>query len=390
MEKTQESNDGALGLYVHVPFCSTTCDFCAFYQERPSKKGFEEYFFALERDFEAHFTDENFSTVFIGGGTPGLLSAKQIAKLCLLIRKTGLEDGCEWTVEVAPNEINNEKIDALLKGGVNRLSLGVQTFDQKFMSELGRNHNVESALKAYQLLRSAGFESVNIDLLFGAPGQDLSDWQEDLRKAVDLEPDHISTYCLTFEEDTALYAKLARGKIKVDPERDAEFYEWAWGYLPAHGIMQYEVSNYAVKGMECRHNLNTWHMNDWIGYGPSASSQFRGVRRKNFSNINEWAKPLLLNEMGSYEESSLLSDGELARDAIMFGLRLNKGVDLDRVSAKFKVSLKSLSGIIHFLDLITKEGLAKKEGTRYFLTTDGRIRCDAIATELPDLEKEFA
>ena len=380
----QDSNSNKLGLYVHVPFCSTTCDFCAFYQERPSKKGFEQYFFALEKDFLAHPGNRDFSTVFIGGGTPGLLPASQIDKLCNLIRGSGLSANCEWSVEVAPNEINSAKIDSLLNGGVNRLSLGVQTFDQHFMEGLGRNHDVETALSAFELVRNAGFQSVNIDLLFGAPGQKLQDWQDDLKQAVELEPDHISTYCLTFEEDTALYAKLSQGKVKIDPDREAEFYELAWNYLPSQGFNQYEVSNYAKEGMECMHNLNTWMMNDWIGYGPSASSQWKGRRWKNFSNIDQWAKQLFLGEEPRYEESIRLSGLELARDAILFGLRMNRGVSVDLVADQFEVDRAAFLEVSHFLDLLVNEGLAEKHGRNHCLTKDGRMRCDAIATEIPD------
>ena len=380
----QVSNIGELGLYVHVPFCSTTCDFCAFYQERPSKKGFEQYFFALEKDFEAHPSSQEFSTVFIGGGTPGLLSAEQIEKLCGLIKGAGLNSNCEWSVEVAPNEINHEKVEALLHGGVNRLSLGVQTFNQNFMNALGRNHDVSRALNAYELVRNAGFSSVNVDLLFGAPGQKLCDWQDDLKKAVDLEPDHISTYCLTFEEDTALFAKLSEGKIRIDADREAEFYEWGWEYLPSQGFKQYEVSNYARPGKECRHNLNTWRMNNWIGYGPSASSQYGGKRWKNFANIDQWAKPLLTGEEKGYEEFVELSPVELARDAILFGLRMNDGVSVELVASQFQVDHFLFENVVQFLELLVKEGLAEKRGQYYSLTQDGRIRCDAIAAEIPE------
>ena len=380
----QVSNIGELGLYVHVPFCSTTCDFCAFYQERPSKKGFEQYFFALEKDFEAHPSSQEFSTVFIGGGTPGLLSAEQIEKLCGLIKGAGLNSNCEWSVEVAPNEINHEKVEALLHGGVNRLSLGVQTFNQNFMNALGRNHDVSRALNAYELVRNAGFSSVNVDLLFGAPGQKLCDWQDDLKKAVDLEPDHISTYCLTFEEDTALFAKLSEGKIRIDADREAEFYEWGWEYLPSQGFKQYEVSNYARPGKECRHNLNTWRMNNWIGYGPSASSQYGGKRWKNFANIDQWAKPLLTGEEKGYEEFLELSPVELARDAILFGLRMNDGVSVELVASQFQVDHFLFENVVQFLELLVKEGLAEKRGQYYSLNQDGRIRCDAIAAEIPE------
>ena len=382
----QDSNNIELGLYVHVPFCSTTCDFCAFYQERPSKKGFEEYFLALEKDFHAHLTDREFSTVFIGGGTPGILSEEQINKLCGLISSNKIKDDCEWTVEVAPNEINQKKLDAFLNGGVNRLSLGVQTLDPVFMRELGRKHDVERAVKAYREVREAGFDNVNVDLLFGAPGQSLDHWKDDLRKAVDLAPDHLSTYCLTFEEDTALFAKLAKGQIKLDPDREALFYEWAWEYLPDQGYNQYEVSNYAKPGFECRHNLNTWKMNEWIGYGPSASSQFSQVRRKNFSNIEQWAKPLLLSNEQQYEEYTKLSRLEIARDAILFGLRMNQGINLSDISAKFELSINSFDPVVKFLKLLESEGLGVSEKEYYFLTREGRIRCDAIASEIPELE----
>ncbi len=385
MGKTQETNTQALGLYVHVPFCSTTCDFCAFYQERPSKKGFEDYFFALERDFKDHSTDKKFSTVFVGGGTPGLLSAEHISKLCQLINRAGVEKNCEWTVEVAPNEIDQEKITAFLEGGVNRLSLGIQTFNQEFMDELGRDHKVSRALDAYNLVQKAGFESVNIDLLFGAPGQELSDWKEDLKKVVDLNPDHISTYCLTFEEDTALYAKLAKGKIAIDSEKEAAFYEWAWEYLPAQGFFQYEISNYSKKGKECRHNLNTWQMNEWIGYGPSAFSQYRGVRRKNSSNIEEWAKPLIQKSEKKYDEYVHLTKEDLVMDSVLFGLRVNMGINLEHISVKFGIATHSFGSIENFFDSLIEEGLMEKDQGRYSLSKNGRIRCDAIAAEVPEL-----
>jgi oxygen-independent coproporphyrinogen-3 oxidase len=380
----QDSNDNELGLYVHVPFCSTTCDFCAFYQERPSKKGFEEYFLALEKDFQAHLPDRPFSTVFIGGGTPGILSDSQIDQLCALIHANGVMDGCEWTVEVAPNEINPKKLEAFLRGGVNRLSLGVQTLDPVFMKELGRKHDVTSALRAYKDVRSAGFENVNIDLLFGAPGQSLENWKDDLRKAVKLEPSHISTYCLTFEEDTALYAKLAQGKITLDSDREAAFYEFAWDYLPSAGLNQYEVSNYAKEGYQCRHNLNTWRMNDWIGYGPSASSQYKKVRWKNYANIEQWAKSLLLSTVQQYEEHTQLTERELASDSILFGLRMNDGINLTKIGEQFGIESTAFTKVHAFFELLVKEKLADRKKDTHFLTSEGRMRCDAIATEMPE------
>ena len=156
VQEKQESNVPALGLYAHVPFCSTTCDFCAFYQERPSKKGIESFFLGLERELERFPGGRDFSTVFIGGGTPGLLSSTQLDHLCGLVRQTGLSTDCEWTVEVAPSEITREKLDVLADGGVNRISLGVQTFDPKMMEALGRKHEVGKISSAYSMIRETG------------------------------------------------------------------------------------------------------------------------------------------------------------------------------------------------------------------------------------------
>jgi len=171
-KKSKEAGKiSSLGMYIHVPFCSTTCDFCAFYQERPSKKGFDLFFKGLKREMDYFSTDSSFSTIFIGGGTPGLLGPEQIMRLGEIIHTQQLEKSIEWSVEIAPSEITAEKLKNLKEIGVNRISLGVQTFDPQLMKELGRDHEVDRALKAYQLIREAGFLSVNIDLLFGAPGQ---------------------------------------------------------------------------------------------------------------------------------------------------------------------------------------------------------------------------
>ena len=339
--------------------------------------------FGLEQDFQTHPGDREFSTVFIGGGTPGLLSASQLNELCNLIKSTGLRSDCEWTVEVAPNEINAKKVEALLAGGVNRLSLGVQTLSQDFMMALGRDHDVSTVLSAYDLVRKAGFKSVNLDLLFGAPGQKLEDWKEDLRKAIDLGPITFQLIALLFEEDTALFAKLSEGKIKIDSDREAEFYELAWDFLPRQGYSQYEVSNYAKRGMECRHNLNTWKMKEWIGYGPSASSQYRNIRRKNFANIEKWCEQLVSNNEASYEELLNVSDMDLAWDAILFGLRMNQGVNLNLFSTQFSLSGGVFENVIKFFEQLKNEGLIYRNNENYCLSEEGRMRCDAIAAEVP-------
>jgi oxygen-independent coproporphyrinogen-3 oxidase len=376
----------ALGLYLHVPFCSTTCDFCAFYQEKPSKKGISDYFSGLKLEFERFSPDRPLSTIFIGGGTPGLLSADQLFELCTMIGSLDHETGVEWSIELAPSEINPEKLEVLRQGEVNRISLGVQTFDPRFMDALGRRHPVEKVRQAYQWIRQVGFSSVNIDLLFGAPGQSIEDWENDLEQAIELQPDHLSTYCLTFEEDTAMYLRLAEGKVRIDPEREAEFYEFAWDYLPRHGYDQYEVSNYAKSGNTCRHNLNTWGMNEWLGYGPSACTQYFGVRRKNVPDITRWLASLQPGKESEFVEEQFLSSMNLAEDALLFGLRMNQGINIGSIATRFSLQISAFKDVVSFFERLVDEGLAESPSEyAYRLTRAGRIVADAVASEMPDL-----
>lgn len=385
-DKREEKGRAGLGLYVHAPFCSSTCDFCAFYQEKPRKNSIENYLSGLKGEFSLVRVEGAVKTVFVGGGTPGVLSAGRLERLCGLISEAGGAGAEEWSVELAPSEVTAEKLAALREGGVTRVSLGLQTFDPTFLRELGRDHPPEKAERAYDLIRAAGFASVNVDLLFGAPGQDLAAWEEDLRRAVELEPDHLSTYCLTFEEDTALYARLAKGELRIEPEREAAFYELAWEYLPARGWRRYEVSNYARPGHECRHNLNTWRMNEWLGYGPSAASQFGGWRYRNVADLERWTAAIAAGDLPPREEVESLAPADLARDAVLFGLRLDDGFDLGELAGRFGVASSSMDAVRAFMGRLMEEGLAEGGGEAYRLTTRGLILADGIAAELPDFE----
>ena len=379
-----------LGLYLHVPFCSSTCDFCAFYQEKPSKKGRERYFQALEAELSSLSDPRLIRTVFVGGGTPGLLNVKEMKRLGGLVRKAGLASEYEWTVEIAPAEISFAKLESLAEMGVNRISLGVQTFDDSLMDALGRNHSPDKACRAYGMIREIGFDSVNLDLIFGIPGQSLAQWEDDLKKAVSLSPDHLSTYCLTFEEDTALFVKLSKGQVSRDPEREASFYERAWEFLPAQGFGQYEISNYSLPAKQCLHNLNTWRMHDWIGCGPSACSQFQGLRRRNFSNLEQWSSTWLEDRPMDYEECEALTSFDLARDAILFGLRMYEGICLAEIARSFGLETMEFEPVSVFLNRLEREGLGHWQTDWFSLTPKGRILADAIALEIPELAVSMA
>ena len=238
------------------------------------------------------------------------------------------------------------------------------------------------------MIRATEAFRVNLDLIFGAPGQSLDMWEADLNQAVKLQPDHLSTYCLTFEEDTAMYVRLSEGKVDLDVDREAEFYEKAWSLLPSHGYPQYEVSNFSKPGMYCLHNMNTWRMNEWIGYGPYASTQYSGVRRKNSANLEKWSTDMLSGKPPDYEEYCEVGSRDLAGDAILFGLRMNEGVNLDDLTARFDLSPDCLEPARSFFGKLKAEELMQEVDGFSILTENGRMRCDAVATEIPAIEDQ--
>lgn len=369
-----------LGVYLHVPFCSTICDFCAFYQVQSDRRGIESYLDGVERELdllpeEARRAD----TFFWGGGTPSLLPAKGLQRLGRALTGRFGAPLEEWTVEMAPSSVKQDKLAALREMGVTRVSLGAQSFDPGLLEALGRQHAPKQIFAAYEQIREAGFRSVNVDLMFALPGQSEEALFSDLRQAVALRPDHLSTYCLTFEEDTALYVKLSQGRVRRDDERDRQLYLATWRYLAEQGYNQYEVSNYARPGHRCRHNLNTWRMNEWIGLGPSAASQYRGARSANAPDLDNWLGDLKRGVRGS-SEVACLDAGSLLEDAAIFGLRLNEGIDLSQLERRFGALAPPASR--SFLERLVAEGKAARSGSRIALTDEGRLLVDAVGAEL--------
>lgn len=371
----QDSVAGPLGLYVHVPFCATTCDFCAFYQTSPTADGIARYLDGIEREMQLVRPDRDVSTVFWGGGTPGLLSPAALRRLGRAVRDYAGDEISEWSVEMAPASVTAARLAALQEIGVTRISMGAQSFSPPLLDALGRQHTLEQIMRAYERVRAADFASVNIDLMFALPGQTEAEWLTDIDQAVSLAPDHISTYCLTFEEDTKLWVKLSEGRVKLDPEHEAQLYERTWEHLNAAGYAQYEVANFAKPGHRCAHNLNTWHMHEWIGLGPSAASQYRRERAANAADLNRWLEELADGKRASVD-SVPLTPNLLAQDALIFGLRLTHGVDLAELTDRFP-SPHWERARAAIADLVA-ESLAEQEGSRVRLTTAGRLLADSV------------
>jgi oxygen-independent coproporphyrinogen-3 oxidase len=371
-----------LGLYVHVPFCASTCDFCAFYQTSPTAEAVAMFLSSLAREADLAAWKRPATTVFWGGGTPGLLAPRDLLKLGEIVRGRLGGTPREWSIELAPASVTDERLAALREAGVTRVSLGVQSFSPALLDALGRRHTREQALRAYARVRAAGFASVNLDLIFAVPGQDEAAWRADLREAVALAPDHISTYCLTFEEDTALWVKLSRGQVKRDIAVEAQFYELTWAELAAAGYAQYEISNFARPGHACLHNLNTWRMHEWVGLGPSAASQHAGWRGANVADLEKWSAQVAAGERMT-EQRVRLTPALLAEDALIFGLRMNEGVNLTALRTRWPnapwATAEALAG------RLAAEGLAERSGDLLRLTSRGRLLADAVGAEI--LEK---
>lgn len=377
--QAKADNSEPLGLYVHVPFCASTCDFCAFYQVKPTAPAVKSFFDGLKSEAALIHWPRKVSTMFWGGGTPGLLPAGDLSRLGLQMIDLCGGVPPEWTVELAPASVTVDRLKALKDLGVSRVSMGVQSFQPALLDGLGRLHTLEQVMRAYERVRAENFSSVNLDLMFALPGQTAAEWEADVAQAVALAPDHLSTYCLTFEEDTALWIKLSQGRVKLDPEHEARLYEQTWDQLAAAGYGQYEVSNFARPGHACQHNVNTWRMHEWIGLGPSAASQHGGWRGGNMADLAGWQTHLARGERMTEDrvEASL----ELrAEDAFIFGLRMNEGVDL----AAWKKTSPGVpwASVETLLGRMVSDELAHRDRSLFRLTRRGRLLADAVGAEL--------
>ncbi|MDB6168036.1 MAG: oxygen-independent coproporphyrinogen oxidase [Verrucomicrobia bacterium] len=378
-EQAKAATAKPLGLYVHVPFCASTCDFCAFYQTKPTAEGVERFLAGIESEAALVEWTRPVTTVFWGGGTPGLLSPRDLGRLAELVHRRCGGAPAEWTVELAPASVTPQRLAALRAAGVTRVSMGIQSFQPALLDALGRQHTREQVYAAYDLLQAADFPSVNLDLMFALPGQTEAEWAADIREAVRLAPDHLSTYCLTFEEDTALWIKLSQGRVKLDPELEARLYESTWAQLAGAGYAQYEVSNFSRPGHECRHNLNTWHMEEWIGLGPSAASQSHGWRGANVADLDRWQADVSRGERVT-EDRVALTPSLLAEDALIFGLRMNAGVDV--AEWKHRCPRAPWAGVEELLGRLVADGLATRQGERVQLTNRGRLLADSVGAEV--------
>ncbi len=377
-----------LGLYVHVPFCVKRCDYCAFYAEPLRHGAVEMWLSGIEHELQLSPLPRVAETFFFGGGTPGILSAKEFEALGkTVVSANGGNVPKEWSVEIVPSTASDEKLRVMRNLGVNRISLGVQSFDDATLKILGRVHSSRIVEVAYEKIRNAGFDNVNIDLIFAVPGENPSRWQSDLRHAVELAPEHISAYCLMFEDEAPLLRRLEKSPgfdpREKSPEREKILYKETWKFLRTNGYAQYEVANHAKPGNECEHNLNTWRMHEWLGVGPSAASQLGGKRFANPANLGLWFEGIKKGVLVRCDEVAPNGVGFFA-DALIFGLRMNEGVCVRALAERFlgagvgvPVALEELFKNLQKENYLSQESDYLGLG-RVALNEDGLLVADAI------------
>jgi oxygen-independent coproporphyrinogen-3 oxidase len=376
---TDSPSTRPLGLYVHVPFCATACSFCAFYQKPPHRSQLDLYLEALLQEIDTLNPPRPIDTIFFGGGTPGLLPAEDLLTIGNAILKQLPKRPIEWTVEMAPSVVKKEKLQALKSMGVNRLSMGVQSFKPEILENLGRRQSPKQIYAAYGLMREEGFDNINLDFMFALPGQTFETWLEDLNEAFALDPEHLSTYCLTLEEDTDLYKKFTQGNFTPrTAEEEREYYLKTWEALEDKGFKQYEVSNFSKPSYACQHNIHTWQMHEWIGIGPSAASQYEGKRYTHTPSLNLWSKGIA-QKKPIYSHEEALTPEIVGLDSLIFGLRMNDGIHWPNLCERFPI-LKAHTALLSTLNDLESEGLLQKNGPQYHLTQEGRLVADAIGS----------
>ena len=356
-------------VYIHIPFCHRVCPYCSFYKHTPGSTPIGAFVDALAIEARQRITSQA-RTLYLGGGTPSMLSPAHLTRLFSALREvTDFSSLDEVTLEANPATFDVAKAKLFRDLGVTRVSLGIQSFTPHVLETLGREHTVAQASESIAILREAGVPQVNIDLMFSIPGQSKDDWESTLRHAVSLEPDHISAYNLTYEEDTAFFESLRRGEMRENEDLDAEFFHLADELLTSEGFDHYETSNYAKPGKHSSHNRGYWSGEDYLGLGPSAVSTLNGIRWKNIPDTAKYVSQI--TAIGNALAESETLDAEAIRlERIALGLRTTEGIPLSLLENPGRAQT------------LVSEGLARIENERLILIHHGRALVDPIAAEL--------
>ena len=367
--------------YIHVPFCRHRCGYCNFSVIADRDDLIQRYLFAIDRELEL-LARPQIDTIFIGGGTPTHLDIAQLTRLLTIIeRRFDLAEHTEWSVEANPEDITNEKVDLLATHGVNRISLGVQSFNNDKLRVLERGHDGFAVQQSIKTVASM-IGNVSIDLIFAAPGETIESWGADLETALSLPIQHLSTYALTFEKGTSFWSRRAKGRLRqLDDELETEMYLLARSRAAAAGFSQYEISSFARDRFRCRHNIAYWRGDGWYGAGPGAARFVGGKRETNHRSTTTYLKRIEAGE-NTVAETEVITPMVLAKERVAFGLRVIDGVSLKAIQASTGFDIRRLCQTA--INESIAEGFIDNHGDVIALTERGVLFADLVAARFLD------
>ncbi len=377
-----------LGLYIHIPFCKSKCQYCDFY----SLSGREDRMDAYQKALLAHLTESaphagayTVDTVYFGGGTPSFYGDKRLVELLKLIKKLfRVDKHAEITLEANPDSVDFKMLKHLRRAGFNRISLGVQSADDAQLADLGRPHSFAQAAQAVEWARKAKFDNLSLDLIYGLPGQTLEGWQNTVEQVLTLNSDHISAYGLKVEEGTPLYRRVEAGETMPDDDMQADCYLWTADRLAQAGYGQYEISNFAKQGKHSRHNWKYWMTDPYMGFGPGAHSDFGGRRYSFVRNLEDYIKGVL--EGGPIvDEDDEIPTKERSGEYLMLRLRTAHGIEEWEYRRTYFMNFAPIEG---HLTEFAKHGLARQTDGRWRLTPKGFLLSNGIISTLLEAQEQ--
>ena len=368
----------AIALYIHVPFCRRRCNYCSFVSYDGREEEIPAYVAALKLELEQLSHAENVKSIYFGGGTPSLISTDRIKDILATVRSVfGVEKGAEITMEANPGTVDVAYLSAVRQCGVNRLSLGVQSLNNNELKMLGRIHSAAEAREAVRSARSAGFDNLSIDLMYGLPGQTLDGWSSTLEEAAAMRPEHISLYSLTLEAGTPLQRAIDEGSLPgIDPDLCAGQYEMAGDFLAAHGYLHYEISNWAQRGYECRHNLVYWQNLPYLGVGAAAHSFMHGHRLANTRDLDDYLSSFNSGGRAIIEMDEEISPALQLAETLILGLRLGRGVSCHDIKNRFGVDIMAQYKLQ--IEEMVEVGLLERNDGHIKLTPRGRLLSNEV------------
>lgn len=342
----------AKSVYIHIPFCDNICSYCDFCKLYTNNKFIDKYLNSLENEIENKYKKETIKTLYIGGGTPSSLNIEQLNKLFKILKKIKKSKNCEFTFECNIENITKQKLEILLKNNVNRISVGIQTFNEKYLEFLNRKYDEKEIIKKISLIKNVGFKNINVDLIYAIPGQTKEELEEDIDKFLNLQVNHISTYSLIIEPNTKIYIDKVKN---IDEDLDYEMYKLINKKLKKEKFIHYELSNYSKKGYESKHNLNYWNNNEYYGFGLGASGFVDKERYENTRNLNKYINGIYI------KEKYLVSDKEMLENEFILGLRKIKGINKKNFQKKYG----DINNIKILKELINKKKLIENKNYIY-------------------------